>query len=321
MMHNFLQAAREAGMTMQEYRSSSDRIFKAMTESCERYELDGILLDVDTALLASACGASVRYPPDIAAVTEDRQPRSIRQLLDALPEVDLTKSDRIKLYLEAAEKLAVWCHKNGVYMRANADQGAFSLACLLVGMNEFLTDLLDEDCEEDLHALMEQTYRISLQMHRLCFATGADGTSYGNSSEGCSVVSPNIFRRFGKTLETRLAAELKRDGIPTICHICGRVTPILSDLTQTGCPAYEMDASTDILAAKEIGRGHFIISGNLDPALLCVGKPERIAAETQSLCELFKGEGGLIICSGCAVSPLTPRENIEAAVRVVREHG
>lgn len=87
--------------------------------------------------------------------------------------------------------------------------------------------------------LMELTSKVSLQMHHLCYEAGGHCTSYGNSSEGCSVVSPGIFRKFGKPFEIRLDQQLKAEGIPTICHICGWADPILEDLAETGCPMYE----------------------------------------------------------------------------------
>lgn len=321
MTHNFLMAAREAGVTMAQYRSSADIIANTLIEACKKYDTDGILLDVDTALLASACGADVAYPDDIAAVTHDQQSRSLEQIIDDLAEVDLRKSDRIQIYLESIQKMAQWCNENDVFLRANADQGPFSLGCLLVGMNEFLVTLLDEDAEEDLHRLMEQTLRICLQMHELCFETGGHCTSYGNSSSGCSVVSPAIFRQFAKPYEIRLNQTLREKGIPTLCHICGWADPILEDLTETGCPMYEFDARTDIHKAMEIGRGHYVLSGNLDPAMLNSADPDTVRAEAKALLELFRGKGGLMIGPGCALGPDTPSENIHALVEATKEFG
>ena len=321
MTHNFLMAAREGGVTMRQFRQSPQTIVKVLTESCEKYDTDGVLLDVDTALLASACGADVAYPEDIAAVTLDKQSRSIPEILEALDRLELEKQPRIELYLETIERLAEWGRRNRVFIRGNADQGSFSLACLLVGMNQFLEDLLDEDCEEDLMTLLEATYKVSLKMHRLCHAAGADCTSYGNSPEGCSVISPALFRKFGKPFETRLAAQLKQDGIFTLCHICGSVDLILEDLTQTGCPMYELDYKTDIVRAKAIAKGHFAISGNIDPALFTSGTPDDIRRVTRSLCELFRGEGGLMIGPGCALGPNTPPENLFAFVDTVKQFG
>lgn len=321
MTHNFLMAAREGGITMRQYRQSPAEIVRVLTESCEKYDTDGVLLDVDTALLASACGAEVAYPEDIAAVTLDRQPRSIPQILEALDRLALESHPRIQMYLEALERLAAWGRRNGVFVRGNADQGSFSLACLLVGMNKFLEDLLDEDCEEDLMALLEATYSVSLRMHRLCHAAGADCTSYGNSPEGCSVISPALFRKFAKPFETRLAARLKAEGIFTICHICGSVDLILEDLAETGCPMYELDYKTDIVRARAIAENHFAISGNIDPALFANGTPDGIRRVTRALCDLFRGKGGLMIGPGCALGPNTPPENLFAFVETVKAFG
>ena len=319
--HNFLMAAREAGVTMAQFRSSADVMAKTMIDACVRYDTDGILVDVDTALLASACGADVTYPEDIAAVTNDAQPRSIEQLIDDLAKVDLRESDRVKIYLEGINKMSVWCNANDVFLRANADQGPFSLACLLVGMNEFLVTLLDEDEEENLMTLMELTSRVSLQMHHLCWEAGGHCTSYGNSSEGCSVVSPEIFRKFGKPFEIKLDQQLKAEGIPTICHICGWTDPILEDLAETGCPMYEFDARTDIRKAREAGRGHYVLSGNLDPAMLNSGSVADVEAACRELLDMFRGQGGLMIGPGCALGPNTPSENIHALVEMTKRYG
>ena len=321
MTHNFLMAAREAGVTMVQFRSSADIMAKTMIDACVRYDTDGILLDVDTALLASACGAEVTYPENIAAVTNDAQPRSIEQIIDDLANVDLRSSDRVKIYLEAINKMSDWCNANDVFLRGNADQGPFSLACLLVGMNQFLVTLLDEDEEEHLMTLMELTSKVSLQMHRLCCEAGGHCTSYGNSSEGCSVVSPEIFRKFGKPFGIRLDQQLKAEGIPTICHICGWADPILEDLAETGCPMYEFDARTDIHKAKEAGRGHYVLSGNLDPAMLNSGTPAEVEAACRELLDLFRGQGGLMIGPGCALGPNTPGENIRTLVEMTKKFG
>ncbi len=319
MAHNFLMAVREAGFTQKEFRESPDVMVKAMTEATMKYDLDCVLLDVDTALLASACGADVMYPDDLAAVAKGEQPTPIDELPDKVKAVDLMASERVRHYLEAAERLVEWGNENDRFIRINADQGAFSLACILTGMDEFMMDLLDEDYEEDINRLLDATYDVSLRMHELCFATGAHMTSYGNSSEGCSVISPALFRKFSKERETRLAADLKARGIPFLCHICGDVNPILPDLAETGCPAYELDWKTDANRVFEVGHGKFTLSGNVDPALFVTGTPDEVYAASKKVCDIFRGKGGLVLCSGCALGPQTKSENLEAFVRAGRD--
>ena len=319
MAHNFLMAVREAGFTQKQFRESPDVMVKAMTEATLKYDLDCVLLDVDTALLASACGADVMYPDDLAAVAKGTQSVPLEELPDKVKEVDLLASPRVRHYLEAAERLVKWGEENDRFIRINADQGAFSLACILTGMDEFMMDLLDEDYEEDVKRLIDATYAVSLKMHELCFATGAHMTSYGNSSEGCSVISPACFRQFAKEPETRLAADLKARGIPYLCHICGDVNPILQDLTETGCPAYELDWKTDANRVFEIAHGKFTLSGNVDPALFVTGTPDEVYAAARKVCDIFRGKGGLVLCSGCALGPQTKSENLQAFVRASRE--
>ncbi len=319
MAHNFLMSVREAGFTQKQFRESPDVMVKAMTEATLKYDLDCVLLDVDTALLASACGADVMYPDDLAAVAKGTQPVPLEELPDKVKEVDLLASPRVRHYLEAAERLVAWGNENDRFIRINADQGAFSLACILTGMDEFMMDLLDEDYEDDINRLLDATYKVSLRMHELCFATGAHMTSYGNSSEGCSVISPAMFRQFAKEHETRLAADLKARGIPYLCHICGDVNPILPDLVETGCPAFELDWKTDARRVFEIAHGKFTLSGNVDPSLFVTGTPDEVYAASREVCDIFRGKGGLVLCSGCALGPNTKSENVQAFVRAARD--
>jgi len=319
MAHNFLMAVREAGITQKQYRESPDLMVKVMTEATLKYDLDCVLLDVDTALLASACGADVVYPDDLAAVAKGVQPYPLAELPDRVRSVNLLDCARVRHYLEAAERLVEWGNANDRFIRINADQGAFSLACILTGMDEFMVDLTDEDCREDIERLLDATYEISLKMHELCAATGAHMTSYGNSSEGCSVISPRMFRRLAKARETRLAADLKARGIPYLCHICGDVNPILPDLVETGCPAFELDWKTDVNRVFELAHGKFVLSGNVDPALFVTGTPEEVYAASKQVCDLYRGKGGLVLCSGCALGPNTRSENVHAFVRAAHD--
>ena len=62
MLHNFMMAAHEAGMNMKEYRSNPEKAAKAHIEAVEKYDLDGVLIDFDTATLAAAVGVPVEDP-------------------------------------------------------------------------------------------------------------------------------------------------------------------------------------------------------------------------------------------------------------------
>ena len=79
MLHNFMMASHEAGITMREYRSDSGKAAQVHIDAVEKYNLDGVLIDFDTATLAAAVGVPVDDPVD--------EP-SRWALLDSLKNVD-----------------------------------------------------------------------------------------------------------------------------------------------------------------------------------------------------------------------------------------
>ena len=95
MLHNFMMAAREAGLTMRQFRSDPRHIARAFRESVERYGFDGILVDVDTATLADAVGVpspTPRTSPPCAA--ELASPASSKWTSCPLPTSAVTRASR-----------------------------------------------------------------------------------------------------------------------------------------------------------------------------------------------------------------------------------
>ncbi len=60
--------------------------------------------------------------------------------------------------------------------------------------------------------------------------------------------------------------------------------------------------------------------GNVDPVgVLLKGTPEQVKAHCLACLEAMRGSDRFILSSGCAVSPLTPPENLRAMVEAVDE--
>src|ERR1039457_7100085 len=58
MLHHFMHAAREAHVTMAEFRQDPRALARSFMQSIEKYALDGVMVDVDTAALAGALGVA-----------------------------------------------------------------------------------------------------------------------------------------------------------------------------------------------------------------------------------------------------------------------
>lgn len=320
MLHSFMTAAWEAGYTMAEYRSDPVKIADAHVRFAEKYGMDGILIDIDTCMEASAIGVPTDYPEREPARSLGRLSGDLKALLKAMNPEKLLKSKRVEINLEAVriakEKLG-----GEVLVRGNCDQAGFSLAMLSYGMGDFMADLMDEELEEEILALIGQATDVHLEFHRLMRQAGADVTSFGDSSCGPDLISRDLYRRFALPFHRRIAEEAKASGVPVVCHICGKLDKILPDVAGAGFPAVEADYKTDIAEAARVFQEHRVtMFGPIDPSgVFFFGTPEAVRAETEKVLSTFTGRR-LVIGAGCALPSGTPEANIRAFTKAVRAY-
>lgn len=319
-LHNFLPAAEEAGIRLEEYLSDPECAARAHLEAVEKYGHDCILIDLDTTMLAEAMGAERDAAPNAPGHIAGPAVRELSDL-SCLRVVDPHKDGRIPVLLEAV-RIMVQKAGDQVAIRANADQCAFSLAALLRGTEDFLMDLLDEEEHEHARTLLELCHQSHLAVHRALMEAGADFTSLGDSSSGPDVVSPDMFDAFARPYQDRLVRDLSADGIFTVIHICGNTSALLDRLAGYPFCGFELDSKTDAARAKaSVGAGH-VLFGNIDPSgIIGRGTPEQIREACRDLFRLWKPGGRFILNSGCAIPANTPSDNIHALVQAAREFG
>ncbi len=313
MLHNFMTAAREAGVPMGRYRREPEAIARALIESVEKYGLDGVLVDVDTATLAGAVGVPVLYPDDEPAICHGCLLENLEDV-ETLPEPNVGAHAGIQVWLEAVRLLKR--HFGGeVWIRGNCDQAPFALAALMRGMEAWLLDLMDPDRAAAVGRVLELACSATVQFLKLMAETGADMLSNGDSAAGTSVISPRLYREFALPYERRTAAAAHSLGLPWALHVCGRTDPILCDLASTGADALELDYKTDVRRAHDALRNSVFI-GNIDPSgVIARGTPANIEAKTRELLAVFEDTPRLIVNAGCALPADTPEENLRALVR------
>ncbi len=314
MLHNFMHAAREAGVALRDYRRDPAVLARVLIESVERYGLDGVLVDIDTATLAGALGVPVEYPDDRPAVAHGARIDSLEKL-DELEPPAIAHSERVQVWLESVRLIHRY-FGGEIYVRGNCDQCPFALAALVRGMEGWLLDLMDEDLEPQCERLLEYCATAGLQFLDLMSATGAHMLSNGDSAAGPSVVSPRIYRRWALPYERRFAERAHSCGLSYALHVCGNTRAILPDLVGCGADAIELDYQTDVKLAHDLMMTSVTFIGNLDPSgIVALGTPEQVEREARALIELFSDTGRFILNAGCAIPATAPAENIRALVR------
>jgi MtaA/CmuA family methyltransferase len=314
MLHNFMMAAREAGYTMGRFRSDPAAIASSFIRAVERYEYDGIVVDVDTVTLAGAVGVPVDAPEDEPARARGGMIGSLEEVR-GLPPADIRNFPGVQVWLEGVRLLKRHFGEE-VYVRGNCDQCPFTLASLIRGIDGWMMDLLDPEKEGGARALLEYCTSVTSQFIRLMGETGADMTSNGDSVAGPELVSPSMFRRFALPYDRRIAETSHALGLPYILHICGNTSSILEDMIATGADGLEIDYKTDPRRAHDALKGRAVFVGNIDPSgVLALGTPAMVEEKTLELLRIFADTPRFILNAGCAIPPITPSGNLHAMIR------
>jgi MtaA/CmuA family methyltransferase len=318
MLHNFMMAARESGITMRQFRENPVLMARCFGEAAERYHLDGIMVDVDTVTLAGAVGVPLDLPEDAPARAHGSLLTTLEAVRDLQP-VDLSRCERVQVWTEAVAIL-VRGYGNEMFIRGNCDQCPFSLAGLMRGLDLWLMDVASGEEDELVHALLEYCTGVTCQFLELMAKTGAHMLSNGDSPAGPDMLSPRFYAAYALPYEQKVAACARELGLPYLLHICGKTDRILQQMTQIGADALEIDFKTNIQLAHDICKDHKItFVGNLDPsAVLALGTPELVRSKTEELLDAFADTPRFILNSGCALPADTPAENVRAMVACLR---
>jgi uroporphyrinogen decarboxylase len=315
MLHNFMMAAREYGVSMQQFRDDPVVMAEALVRSVEKYEFDGILVDMDTVTLAGALGVPVDFP-------ENEPARCHRGILAGLkdwqnlPAPDIEDYQYVMNWLEAVRLVKRYVGDD-IYVRGNCDQAPFSLAGMVRGSADWMTDLYVAD-EEDKTGLLEYCTDATTQFIRLMAQTGCDMLSNGDSPAGPDLIPPELYRQYAFPYEKRVVEEAHQAGLPYTLHICGNTELILNEMIDTGADALELDYKTDIHRIAEVFKGKVTLIGNIDPSgVLALGTPDLVRSKTLELVRIMGKSNRFILNAGCAIPPNTPERNLRAMLDVI----
>jgi len=316
MLHNFLMAAKEYGVTMEQYRNDPRIIAESFIAAIEKYQYDGILVDIDTVTLAGSLGVPVDFPVDAPARSHTGKLQILEDIIHmGPPKVENYKY--IQIWLEAVRLLKDY-FKNEVYVRGNCDQAPFSLAAIVRGIQEWMLDLII-GTEEQVSALLEYCTEATSQFIKLMAQTGCDMVSNGDSLAGPEMISSEMYQRYALPYEKKIVETAHLTGIAYTLHICGNTDCILEFMLQSGADAFELDYKTDIYKIRKTLNDSATLIGNIDPSgVLALGTADQVRTKTRELIVTFSNSNRFILNAGCAIPPITPEENLRAMIDTAR---
>ena len=201
-------AAYFAGYDMVEFSTDFKKIAKAQIQCCQKFGFDGIMMGPDAVILAEAIGAEVE-------LSETESPKYKGGCLDRLEDVnklkkiDPWKDGRLNVWLKAVEEI-VKSVGNDVLVIGRGDQGAFSCAAEVRGIDNFLLDIALGEKVDLIHELLRYCYECGLEFMKAMRSVGAHITTIGDSLAGPAVDSPKIYEEYSFPYEKELSEKLKK---------------------------------------------------------------------------------------------------------------
>jgi MtaA/CmuA family methyltransferase len=317
MLHNFLMAAREHGVTMEQYRNSPEVIAETFIAAIDKYKYDGILVDIDTVTLAGAVGVHVDFPVNDAARSHDGNIVDLEDVFKLKP-AKVGDYKYIQVWLEAVRLLKDY-FKNEIYIRGNCDQAPFSLASMMRGAQPWMLDLM-MGTEEQISFLLEYCTDATSQFIKLMSQTGCDMVSNGDSPAGPEMISAEMYAQYAMPYSKRIVEVAHREGLAYALHICGNTDVILEHMKMTGADAFELDYKTDISKIYNLFHNSSTFIGNIDPSgVLALGTVDEVRNKTLELLNFYKNSNRFILNAGCAIPPTTPPENLKIMIETARK--
>jgi len=316
MLHNFMMAAREHGITMEQYRESPKLIAECMIASVDKYQYDGVLIDIDTVTLAGAVGVKVDFPVDDPARSHEGNIENLDDVFSLKP-VKVEDYRYIRNWLEAVRILKDY-YKDEIFVRGNCDQAPFSLASMMRGAQTWMLDLM-MGTDEQISYLLEYCLDATTQFIKLMTQTGCHMVSNGDSPAGPEMISSDMYVKYALPYEKKLAETAHNEGVKYALHICGNTDIILEHMVTVGADAIDLDYKTDSRKIYDAFHKTTTLIGTIDPSgVLALGTPDDVREKSLELLNIYKNSNRFILNAGCAIPPTTPSQNIKAMIETAR---
>lgn len=291
-----------------EANESAEKMARLASAAWEHVGLEGIGVPFCQTIEAEIFGVEVNWSRRKTDIPESpfighSTPEGIE-----VPE-DFLERGRVPVVLEAIELLREWY--GGELPILGHVIGPFSLAAHLATMEKILKMSIEnprvvgEFTKLGLDAIADYA---NAMLER-----GADAIVVENMFASVDIVGDRRYVECAQPFDRELIDKIRGD---TVLHICGDCTKIIDKMVDTGVTSLSIDVRTDAEQAVQASRGKASVMGNVDTEYtLSFGTAEEVVADTRRALEA----GFDVIAPGCAISPITPNENIRAMVETVRK--
>ena len=227
-----------------------------------------------------------------------------------LPVIPAEEKQRIQQFCQRT-------HEQGLAAVGFLSQTIWERSWLIRGMNDLMVEMHTEP--ELAELLFDRITDHAIEAVRLYAECGYDIIALGDDigMQSSTMMSVQMWQRFLKPRLAKIIAEIKGidEEVLVFHHSCGYISPFIEGLIECGIDILNpiQPECMDIKAIKaDYGSRLSFWGGIGTQTTLPFGTAAEVKERVRELYELFKDEGGIVICPTHTIEPEVPWENLEA---------
>ena len=196
--------------------------------------------------------------------------------------------------------------------------GPFTMATQMLGVEDFMVELLDGE-EEEIKAIIDFAVEIVIAYLEDLIDNGLDLITIPEPVASGDLIRPSVFEQYVLPADLKVTQRLAARCSNTLIHICGKTDKLVLTIAESGFGVFSVD-SIDMVKAQEDSAGRCALFGDLNPAGILASKSaDDVYQISKALCAQMKPYGGFILAPGCDLAPNIPLENLQAMAKAARE--
>ena len=204
------------------------------------------------------------------------------------------------------------------YMIGGGFFGPFTMAAQMLGVEDFMVELIEGD-EEEILKVVDFASEIVIAYLEDLIENGLDLITVPEPVASGDLISIADYEKFVLPADLKVKERLKDKCSAFLVHICGRTGHLVKKVAESGFSVFSVD-SIDMVKAQQDSAGRCALFGNLSPAqILGSLTADEVYEIAKKLCAEMKPLGGFILAPGCDLAPNIPLENLKAMAKAARE--
>ncbi len=196
--------------------------------------------------------------------------------------------------------------------------GPFTMAAQMMGVQNFMMELLDSE-EEDVIKTLDFAAEIVIAYLNDLIDNGLDLVTIPEPVASGDLIRPEMFEQLVLPIDLKVKAALEARCPHTLIHICGKTDRLVKTVAKSGLSLFSVDSIDMVQAQKDSNKGCAFF-GNLSPAtVLAVKTADEVYELSMKLLKDMKPYGGFILAPGCDLAPNIPLENLQAMARAAKD--